>query len=103
MELNTPPMTQEQLTELVHFFESKKASDIIVLDLSETSTYFNYFMIVSANSSLHLRALVKEFYNLFHRHSPYQGKKQTKVSQQEIESGWFIIDLVDIVVHIFLE
>ena len=93
----------EELVEVVRFFEDKKAEDIVVLNLANTSNYFNYFVILTAHSSLHLKALVKDFYYTFHKSNIYPGKKQVKLNQEEIESGWFIIDLIDVVIHLFLK
>ena len=88
------------MKEFATFFENKKAQDILLLDLSQKNTYLNYFLIVSANSPLHLRALSKEFYK---EYPDYTKGLSHRINANEIDSGWLILDLIDVVIHIFLE
>lgn len=94
---------QEALTLATAFaivLDEKKLKDILVLDLYEANPYFNYFVIASANSQVQLKSVARELKKRF-------GKeildKTGSASNDDVESGWVILDAVDVVTHIFLE
>ncbi len=77
--------------------EDKKAEDISILDVRRHTNIADYFVIATANSSIHAKAL-----------SEYLEKelKQKKgISIDHIEgmsegSQWILMDLLDIIIHI---
>lgn len=75
----------------------KKASDIIVLDLRRVNSYLDCFVIATGTSHLHCRALAREL----ERHAAAAGIKQR--NRPDLDSGWVIIDLNDIIIHLFTE
>ena len=85
------------------FFKDKKALGLILLDMSKVHSDFDYFLILSANSLVHLNALVKEFYKVFPNYSEFPSIKNKKSSLRELSSGWVVLDLIDLIVHIFIE
>ncbi|MFN3976895.1 MAG: ribosome silencing factor, partial [Aquificaceae bacterium] len=50
---------KELLKTLKDLLENKKAEDIVVLDVSKHTNIANYFVIATANSSVHAKALLK--------------------------------------------
>jgi ribosome-associated protein len=74
----------------------KKATDVVILNLKEITTITDYFVILSADSDVQAKAIAD--------HLTEQLKtKQIKVWHTEGYSSlkWVLLDLVDVVVHIF--
>ncbi|HIP42511.1 MAG TPA: ribosome silencing factor [Aquifex aeolicus] len=86
----------EKLKLIKEFLENKKAEDIVILDVSNLTNLADYFVIATANSPTHARALAdyleeeleKEGYTIDH----VEGKEY---------GNWILIDLIDTIVHIF--
>jgi ribosome-associated protein len=74
----------------------KKGNDIIILDVKKLTDVTDFFLIVSGESDLHVKAI-----------SDYLEEKleqeQIKVWHREGYSNlnWVLLDYVDVVVHIF--
>lgn len=77
--------------------EEKKAQDIAVIELSGRSNIADYFIIANANSEPHLRALQN-----FLRVMLKDEGQGTYIPDYSPESGWFAMDLGDVIVHVFL-
>ena len=76
--------------------DDKKAIDPVVLDVREVSSVTDYYIIVTGSSPPHIRALAEELaVTLKHRGSPVYRQSG------DPESGWVVLDYVDVVVHIF--
>lgn len=77
--------------------QEKKAEDIQVLDLRQVSDAADCFIICSAPSDPHVKAIVTALVESLraagHRPWHVEGMEQRR---------WVLIDLVDIVVHVFL-
>jgi ribosome-associated protein len=76
--------------------EEKKAGDLRVLDVSDQSSITDYLILATGTSDPHLRALRVEL------------EKEIDASSNRIvgmetsqESGWIVIDIFDVMVHIF--
>ena len=73
-------------------------ANIIVLDVSEKSDYFNYFIIATGLTSQHLESsgntVTKHLKNL-----------NIKINHKEglSDGGWVLLDYPGLVVHLFLE
>ena len=76
--------------------EEKKGEDIVLLDLKEISAFTDYFIICSGSSDRMLRSLA---------HTVLEIAKNDYNTVIRIEgepsNGWMVIDLGDIVVHLF--
>lgn len=90
-------MDSEKLTQLiVQFSLQKKAEDVVIMDLKDLTTITDYFIICSGDSDSQVKAicdhiidqLKKEHINVWHVEG-YQAL------------NWVLLDLVDVVVHIF--
>ncbi|MEM6915326.1 MAG: ribosome silencing factor [Verrucomicrobiota bacterium] len=79
--------------------EEMQAEDIIVLDLRGISSLADFFVICTATSLPHLKAVNREI----------RGKTEDSIgekprsSEGDADSMWLVIDYVDVVVHVFHE
>ena len=88
--------TLDLAREIALFLEEKFGEDIVLLDIKEQVYFTDYFIISSTSSDRQLRGLASELSRdareRFGIHSKPEGQP---------ESGWILIDLGDIVVHLF--
>jgi len=80
----------------VEIASDKQANNIVLLDIREVSSFADYFVICSGDSDRQLDAIWQEI---------NERLKQDGIVPYRIEgtadSGWILIDLGDVVVHIF--
>jgi len=86
----------ELIAKIVRLLEEKKAEDIVVLDVSKLTNIADYFVIASANSGVHAKALAEHITESFKK----EGINPSQVEGLE-NAYWILIDLLDIIVHIF--
>ncbi len=77
--------------------DDKKADDIKILDVRGKSPITNYFLIATANSEPHLRALAGELEKTVKE----LGLKAVG-RDYNTASGWIVVDAFDFMAHIFL-
>ena len=74
----------------------KQAEDIVVLDVSEVIVITDYFMLCTATSARQVKTVIEavedEIRTLGVRPVRREG---------EAEAGWWLLDYVDVVVHVF--
>ncbi len=74
----------------------KKATDIVLLDARGVCSFAEYFVLCSGESSKQIAAICDEIRRVL---------KEVGISPHHcegtIDSGWFLIDLSDVIVHIF--
>ena len=75
---------------------NRHASNILLLDLRESCNFTDYFVICNGESERQLKAICNEIDDLLSAE-----KVKIRRQQGEANSGWIIMDLGDIVVHIF--
>ncbi len=84
----------ETITKIIH---NKKGSNIVLLDLRKISSMVDYFIIVTATSNVHAKAIVDDISIKL---------KKKGIEKWHIEGysfgHWILLDYVDVVVHIFL-
>jgi ribosome-associated protein len=80
--------------------QDKQATGLSLLDVSKTSTFCDFFIICSGESSRQTRAIYEAIIKF-----AKQNKSVFKVHHTEDDplGQWLLIDLLDIVVHIFLD
>ena len=84
----------KQLAELIgELALSKKAEDVLSIDVSEVSSTSNFFIICSAETGLQVRAIA----NAVRKGTP---QKPWHVEGMENES-WVLLDYVDVILHVF--
>lgn len=76
--------------------DSKHAEDILALDVREISLLADYFVICSANSERQINAIIDEVLE-------QEEKNGVEVKRIEGKEGaaWVLIDLGDVIVHVF--
>ena len=88
------------IRDIHNFLTDRKVKDIVILDLCEVHSYFKFFIIGTAMSTLHLSSTVRQMQKNFADRLP---QKHSGYRSDDIESGWVIIDFADPLVHLFLE
>jgi ribosome-associated protein len=77
---------------VVELLSDKQATDIILLDIGQVASFADYFVIASAGNRRQLQTLVDTL------------DKDLGVDMRregEADSGWILIDLGDVIVHLF--
>lgn len=77
--------------------DDKKAEDISVLDVRGKSPITNYFIVATATSEPHLRALANELEKTLKELNVKSVGRDYNTS-----SGWVVVDAFDFMAHIFL-
>lgn len=74
----------------------KKASDVILLDIRDVTTFADYFVICSGNNPRQIQAIADAI-------DEQLGEQGAKVLHREgdSETGWMLLDFGDVIVHIF--
>jgi ribosome-associated protein len=74
----------------------KKAQDVVIIDISEKSSFADYFVIASGGSERQVGTLADEIEDQFAKEGiltrSVEGKKT---------SGWILMDFGDVIVNIF--
>lgn len=87
----------KQILEIaVRAADSKHAEDIMALDVQEISLLADYFVICSGNSDRQIHAIVEDIVE-------QEQKAQVEIKRVEGKDGgkWVLIDLGDVIVHVF--
>ena len=90
-------MSLELTKKIVKVLDDKLARDIEVIKTEEVTIVADYFVIATANSNTHVRALADEI--------EYQ-LEQEDIHPDHVEgraTGWVLMQYGGVVVHIFLE
>lgn len=88
--------SDDLMTQMVHAAEDKKAMNIVTLNLKGISLIADYFIICHGNSDVQVQAIATEV------------RKQAEVKGVPVRgiegfdsARWVLVDLGDVVVHIF--
>jgi ribosome-associated protein len=91
-------MTGEATAKLcAQYADDKKAEDIVILDVRGISTITDYFVICTASSPPHLRAVQNEIDEQMHQ----EHGQMPRWADRNFESQWLVLDYSDVMVHIF--
>ena len=84
---------------LVEVIEDKKGENILLMDITGLSIFADYFVIASGGSDRQLKALA----DAASEAGEHVAKRRVLLRRidEQAESGWVLIDLGDVVVHIF--
>lgn len=77
--------------------DTKKGADIVIRDVRGVSELADYTVVATAGSSPHLKALLNEVQHVLKDQSVPTYRRAGNP-----ESGWLVIDYLDVVIHIFL-
>lgn len=90
-------MQSEQLTqEICKLLSSKKAEDILIIDVREKTSLCDYFVIASGRNTTQVKALCENL-------EEYLSKQGVEPRRTEgvREGRWGVLDYGDAIVHIF--
>jgi ribosome-associated protein len=73
----------------------KKASDVLLLDIREVTTFADYFVICSGSNRRQIQAIA----DAIDEQLSAQGVMRLH-REGDAETGWILLDFVDIIVHI---
>ncbi len=81
---------------MVNAATEKKASDIVILDLRNRTDLTDYFLICSGNSKVQVQAIADNILEKTY------GTPHSATAVEGLSAGnWVILDLGDMIVHIF--
>jgi ribosome-associated protein len=80
------------------FALDKRASDIVILDLRESTSVTDFFVLISGSADIHVKAIAENI----REGLAEEGQKPWHIEGLAFGS-WVLLDYVDFVVHIFLK
>lgn len=91
------PLTLEEKTRLCALAaDSRKAEDIVVLDVQPLSSVADYFLICSGASDRQVKAIA----DAIDEQLAKSGEKPLAIEGYQ-EAAWILIDCADLVIHVF--
>ncbi|HZW03348.1 MAG TPA: ribosome silencing factor [Anaerolineaceae bacterium] len=81
---------------IVDALEDKKAEDILLIDLQGVASFADYFIITTGTSDRMLNSLAKSVIEKAKTDYELRG-----TAEGQPEYGWVVVDLGDIIVHLF--
>jgi ribosome-associated protein len=93
----TAPRSESLARRLAEFADSKKAEQIVVLDMRELVSYTDFLAICTARNERQARAIVDEV--------RVQVKSEAELLPAGVDGagpdGWVVLDYLDCVLHVF--
>lgn len=90
--------SEEKLQVAVEAADKKHAEEIVALDMQNVSLLADYFVIMHANSERQVQAIVTGIVE-----AEEDAGTTVKSIEGKKDSRWMLIDLGDVVVHVFLK
>jgi len=81
---------------IVDLLSDKQADNILLLDIRKVATFADYFVIASGTSERQINALLEAI-----REELKTMDLKMRHQEGSAESGWVLLDLGDVVLHIF--
>lgn len=81
---------------IVELAQQKKGKQIVVLDIAELSSFADYFIIISGDSNVQIKAIADHILNELHKKDVFALNKEGMDNLR-----WVLLDFADIIVHIF--
>ena len=81
---------------LVDVIEEKKGEDILLMDIHAQSGFADYFVLCTGTSERQLKAITDAIDQAAHKLGVLAAHVEGKA-----DTGWILIDLGDLIVHVF--
>ncbi len=88
----------KELKQVVKALDDKLAKDIVVINVANVNPLCEYFVICTGNNERHLSGIANGL-----REMAMENGLDLKRIEGKTGSNWTLVDLTDIVVHIFSE
>ncbi len=92
------PEPSEIAQTIVDSLSEHQAENIVLLDISQISSFSDYFVIATAQNGRHMNALI----SVFDKDLANQGVDALR-REGNSDSGWVLVDFGAVVVHLFTE
>jgi ribosome-associated protein len=76
--------------------DDKKAENVVVLDVRKLSTVTDFFVVMSATSEPHMRAIADELVDKLKQ----EADVRPRAMDGAVRGSWLVVDYVDVIVHI---
>ena len=76
--------------------EEKQATDILLLDIHEVSSFADFFVIMTAESRRQMDSLSEDLEGVMKRSGASFHHREGSIS-----AGWILLDFGDVIVHLF--
>ena len=87
---------EKQVEAIVKALEDRKGVDVKVYDVRGKSSLADFFVVATGSAAPHLKALIAESQSVMK-----DAGVQSYRTSGDPESGWIVVDYVDVVVHVF--
>jgi len=91
-----PLDTDQFVRRIIELGQDRKANNIVALDIRETSTLADYFVIMSGSSDMQVRATAAAV-----RETLRNESIRTIGTEGSVAGHWIVLDYGDVIVHIF--
>ena len=91
------PPSRETAAAAARAAASKQAEDIVVLDVSRLIVITDHFVICTALSTRQIRTVVEEIERFLREQLGVRPARR----EGEGDAGWWLLDYIDVVVHVF--
>ncbi|MCU5746409.1 ribosome silencing factor [Staphylococcus sp. SQ8-PEA] len=88
--------SNELLDIVVNTIENKKAEDIISLKMNEISDMTDYFVVCHGNNERQVQSIARAV-----KEAAHENGLNIKRMEGFNEARWILIDLADVVIHVF--
>ena len=90
--------SSDMATLIVDALTERQAENIVMLDVSQVSTFCDYFVIATAQNARHMTALL----NMFDKDLANAGIDPLR-QEGDSDSGWVLVDFGPVLAHLFTE
>ena len=88
--------SEEQAKTIARALEGRKGVDVKIYDVRGQSNLADFFVVATGAAAPHLKALIAESQAVMK-----QNGVQSYRTSGDPESGWIVVDYIDVVVHVF--
>jgi ribosome-associated protein len=92
-----PPSRDTAAAAAARAASSKQAQDIVVLNVSELIVITDHFVICTAGSTRQIKTVVDEIERALREQLDVRPARR----EGEGDAGWWLLDYIDVVVHVF--